>query len=312
MSEAIQRVIVVGLGSIGRRHARILAELGVEVALVSRRPGEAPYGSVETAVRALPASMLLIATETGDHAGSVQRARAAGHRGPVIVEKPVCSTREELTAFSGASGWTAYNLRFSPVVQALRRAIEEGSEPVVSVHAHVGQDLAQWRPDRSPEETYSAHRAQGGGVLRDLSHELDLVSWLFGRVEGVFALGGRRTEKTVDSDDCWTCLMRSAAGTDVGLSLNYLDLPARRFIHANTSNHTFMADLVAQTLSTDAKVSLHPSDRDQSYRSMWRAIMGADGPAARDDVCTLSEGLDIVRLIDDVETSARERRWVER
>ena len=68
----------------------------------------------------------------------------------------------------------AYNIRFSRALGVIRDALARcliGNVHVV--HAVVGQDLAQWRPGRELAETVSASQKNGGGVLRELSHELD-------------------------------------------------------------------------------------------------------------------------------------------
>ena len=45
----------------------------------------------------------------------------------------------------------------------------------------MGQDLKLWRPNRNFRDTVSAQASKGGGVLRELSHELDLAIHLFGK-----------------------------------------------------------------------------------------------------------------------------------
>jgi hypothetical protein len=60
----------------------------------------------------------------------------------------------------------------------------------ITVSAYVGQDLRDWRPGRDHRTTASATQQAGGGVLRDLSHELDYLLWLFGPWQRVAALGG--------------------------------------------------------------------------------------------------------------------------
>ena len=65
-------------------------------------------------------------------------------------------------------------------------------------------------------------------MLRDLSHELDLIQWLFGRWTRLTALGGRRGELEIDADDTWAVLLELDSGAIATLHLNYLDRPGRR------------------------------------------------------------------------------------
>ena len=44
----------------------------------------------------------------------------------------------------------------------------------------VGHDLKKWRPDINYKDSVSAKKSLGGGALRELSHEIDLATHLFG------------------------------------------------------------------------------------------------------------------------------------
>ncbi len=306
MQEGAPSVIVVGLGSIGRRHVEVLRSLGERVATVSRRVDEGDFATVVEASRAWPQALLLIATETADHAGALMAAAVAGHRGPLVVEKPLAVRTGEVWETPPLS--VAYNLRFSPVVQAFRTAL--GDEPALSVRMHVGQHLSTWRPGTTTADSYSAHASQGGGVLRDLSHDLDLATWLFGAAEGVCALGGRRAAVTVDSDDCWNVLLRTRQGSDVSVSLNYLDRPARRTIEATTATRTLAADLVGQTLTVDGETRAFAVERNVSYEAMWRDVLASWRTGAESLCCTRDEAVAVLELVEAIERSAQGPAWV--
>lgn len=308
----VMHAIVAGLGSIGKRHARILRELGMALTTVSRRPGLADFIRIEDAVSAHPDALLVIANETGAHVASLQRARLNGHRGVIVVEKPLASNPDELLGIERTdSVWVAYNLRFAPIVMALREALTRADHPI-SVRMHVGQHLSTWRPGTEIPESYSAHAAHGGGALRDLSHELDLLGLLWGRPIGLCALGGRRAAVTVDSDDCWSLLLRTNRGVDVALSLNYLDRPPTRFIHVNTADETFQVDLINSVITCNGVRVEVLNDRDASYRTMWREIIANGQAGEKCAACTFAQGAEIVGVIADCERSAREPRWIER
>ena len=304
--------ILVGLGSVGQRHVRILRDLGVATSTVSRRPGLADFCRIEDAATAYPDALLVIANETASHIETLLLARSSGHRGPIVVEKPLGCCPDELLGIDATDNiWVAYNLRFAPVVTALRTALAESAGSVVAVNMHVGQHLSTWRPGTQVHESYSAHKARGGGALRDLSHELDLLVWLWGRVSGLCALGGRRASVTVDSDDCWTMILKTSRGVDVGLSLNYLDHPPIRFIHVVTSKSTLRVDLINSVVYRDGVGMEVPSDRDASYRAMWAHFLGTE-VREEGQACTFAEGAEIVRLVGDCERSARELCWIGR
>ncbi|MEO5921630.1 MAG: Gfo/Idh/MocA family oxidoreductase [Pseudolysinimonas sp.] len=299
------RALVIGAGSIGTRHAAILTELGHDVAVVSRRaePGGPVYARIDAALRDHRPDYVVLATETGHHLAGVSELLDLGFAGDLLVEKPLAVPSEVLRSAPLHSFGVAFNLRFHPVIVALRDVL--AGRPVLTVEAYAGQHLSGWRPGRSTANQYSATREHGGGVLRDLSHELDYLTALFGACQGVFARGGRLGDVTVDSDDAWGIVTEFERAPVVTVQLNYLDRRTRRRLVINTGEQTIEADLVANTLTIDGDVETFSGDRSDSYRAMHRAML--DDRAA---VTTLEEAVATDELIAMIETSAATRAWV--
>ena len=102
------------------------------------------------------------------------------------------------------------------------------NEKILSAHAHVGEWLPGWRPGRDYRDSNSAKKSDGGGVLRDLSHEIDYVLWLFGACRQLVAVAGHSSSLEIDSEDQASLLMKMESDSTVYVHLNYLDRPARR------------------------------------------------------------------------------------
>jgi predicted dehydrogenase len=179
-------------------------------------------------------------------------------------------------------------------------------DTLVSIHAYCGQYLPHWRPGTDFRKSYSADADRGGGVLRDLSHELDYLMWLCGPWRRVAAIGGRLSDLDIASDDCWALLLELERCPAVSLQINYLDRSGRRQIVINSQTHTYCADLVLGTLTRDGETQTFAVDRDQSYRAQHMAVLG--GEAGR--LCTLSQGERIMALIEAIERAAHLKTWV--
>lgn len=297
--------VVVGGGSIGRRHERILREGGAATALVSAsEPSGRAFRSLADAMVAAAPDYLVIANHTSAHLATIAEASRLGFTGRLLVEKPLaeCSILVEDRPFKRAA--VAYNLRFHPTITRLRQLLVD--ERPVFARLHVGQHLAQWRPNRDFRASSSASAEAGGGALRDLSHELDLLLHLFGPWRRLTAIGGNRGVLGIETDEVWSILVELASGVLTTVSINYYDDPPERRIVVNTAKGSLSVDLIAGNVSRGEAVENHPASRDFTYICEHQAMF--DNAAA--PLCTFREATEVLIMIEAVERAARERCWV--
>ncbi|MEI7026252.1 Gfo/Idh/MocA family protein [Paenibacillus sp. y28] len=297
-------VLVVGYGSIGRRHCRLLQELGCTVAVVSRQE-DVPfpcYASLEEALRFAEPDYVVVANRTHEHYPTLAHLRTLGYQGAILMEKPLFDSALLLQPSYLQSVFTAYNLRFHPVLQRLKRLLKP---PVISVQVYAGQYLPDWR-DSDYRTSYSAYRSQGGGVLRDLSHELDYIQWLFGPWTGVCAIGGRHSPLEIESEDVFALLLRTSGCPVVSVQMNYLDRIRQRHVIVNTADQTYLADLIRHTLQIGRHTEAFLCDADTTYRSQHQAML----LGRHEQLCSGREALQTLQLIEQAERSARLGRWI--
>lgn len=302
-------VLVWGHGSIGARHARLAHELGATVSCLTSRE-DLPFPSVKL-LRDLPENfspeVLVVATPTALHAEHLRMACPLGAR-TILVEKPFVSTMAEigswLTQEQRQHIVIAYNLRFHPAVQRFRTLLS--GKKLLALHLHVGQYLPSWRPDQDYRQSYSASRQLGGGVLRDLSHELDLACMFAGHWVRVAALSGKHSHLEIKSEDNTTILSEHASCPQVSIHLDYLQTPARREIVAVFENGGVCLNLMNGNIVHDGKEEPCPVDSDTTYRSQMKAVLMGQ----TQDCCTFSQGLEVVSYIDAIEKAARKQEWV--
>lgn len=303
------KALVVGYGAAGQRHARLLQGLGCDTAVVSRRAVAHPqrFADLAAALSAWQPGYVVIASRTAEHRQALAALADAGFSGRVLVEKPLYERHAPLPhhRFSGAA--VAYNLRFHPLVRKLREAL--GAETAVNALFIVGQYLPDWRPGTDYRESYSTRLAEGGGALRDLSHEIDLALWLLGPWQALTGLGGHFSPLAGDSDDSFGLLLSTARCPSVSVHMNYLDRTPRREIEINTRRHTLRADFIAGTFAIDGAVAAHAEGAmEGTYLAEHQAML--DGHDA--DLCSLQEGLEIMAAIDAAERASREKVWIQR
>ncbi|MBA3909295.1 MAG: hypothetical protein C0524_05275 [Rhodobacter sp.] len=169
------RILVIGSGSIGRRHHDNLQALGVASRLLSWRDS-----GIDGALRAMDAAeAVVIATATDIRLPLVSAAAARGL--PLYIEKPLAFRPEDVEEIAMVAAPVADRsmlglmLRYHPAVRALAAA---DLSDVFQFALTIGHDVTQWRANWRFSESYAA-RADGGGALLDLCHELDLAACLF-------------------------------------------------------------------------------------------------------------------------------------
>lgn len=303
------RALVVGFGSIGQRHARVLEEIGGDVAVVSRRQVDHPrrYSSINAGLDAWAPDYVVVASRTMEHAGDLAILARSGFSGTVLMEKPLFGKPAPVPSNHFAALWVAYNLRFHPVIAEFRRRLLELD--AVALFVTCGSYLPNWRPGGDYRKGYSAIKAEGGGVLRDLSHEIDYALWMAGGWTRLTASGGHLSQLEIDSDDVFSLIIESPRIPLVTVSLDYIDTRARRTLTALTRQGTLFADVMAGTVELGGQVLVKAEvARDDTYIAQHRAILSGDGEV----LCSLEQGLAVVAAVDAAEHAAAERRWLER
>jgi predicted dehydrogenase len=251
-------IFLTGNGSAARRHTKVLEEMGHAV---SKKYNGQTYA--------------VIASLTPNHIHDLVGLWQNGFVGDCLVEKPLFLNAEDIDF--QFTVYVAYQLRFHPVITKLRELIRGKS--VLAAHVYAGQALQYWGG------TYHENKANGGGVLRDYSHEFDLLQFLLGEIKDPYGFVGHCN----GVDSIYSAVME-AGQTKVTIQLNYEDNQPRREMIFLTDGGSFKVDLIKCTINGE-----YIADSSLT-RIMHEAILEGGK-----DVCTYQEGLSINRLIDGIE-----------
>ena len=298
-------VAVVGAGSIGSRHQRILKQLGHQVSVVSANSPDADFRSMSDALERESFDYVVIASQTSQHVTDLSALINNRFSGRVLIEKPLFEKLHTLEENSFSFAAVGYNLRFHPAIVWLKDTLPKLGK-LSSANFYVGQYLPTWRPYSDYRKSSSARDISGGGVLRDLSHELDLVQYLFGDWQQLTAVGGKFSDLEIATDDTFSILMTSTKCNAISVQLNYIDRIKQRYITINGNNGTVSIDLISNTAKfndLDVKFSVNADD---SYVAQHLAVISNDSQ----NTCSLSEALKVVETIQAIEKSAEKLKWI--
>lgn len=253
------KFLFAGLGSIGQRHVRNLRTLlGDEVELLAyRRRGSSPvlnanmtvrpgatleetyniqsYTDLDEALAQKPDAVFVTNPNSEHMPVALAAVRAGCH---LFIEKPISHNLDgigdliEQVEAQNLVAFVAYQFRFHPGLQHIKRLIDEGRlGNVISAHIVNGERLPDWHPYEDYRETHPARRELGGGCLRIQTHELDYALWLFGLPGRVYAVGGHLSNLEVNVEDSVSLLLdcqHNGRAFPVHIHLDYLQRPPQR------------------------------------------------------------------------------------
>ena len=288
------RVVIVGLGSIGRRHARLLASRGdLEVewcessadSLESAKDemGEPSFvhASFEDAVASRP-QMLVIATPHAQHVDQSIAALKAGIH--VLCEKPLSdslSAAKDLAAVAenGRAVFTVgFQLHFHPALQRVKALIEEGVVGSVhDVHALVGTYITLI----NSKSTYQAGLL--GALFMDYAHQPDVFYYLLGKVpSGIYATGRQGGRLPLQSNPNVAVVVCDYEDSLIAtIHLNYLQMPDRHEYEIIGDQGWISVDMfkgkmiIGKQSDGSTRVETFPNDKDSWYQSEHSAFLEA-------------------------------------
>ncbi len=303
----IRRLAVIGLGSMGRKHAVNAVAMGLDVAGVD--PSDTVvfpdhvirHDSRDAALAWCDA--VVIASPSGLHRDDLAAAVRAGR--PCLVEKPLADRSDGLDVVlteavaKGIVVSVAQNLRHHPAVVRATEILRDRSLGVMRAAVSIGASyLPDWRPGTDYRSNYAADPASGG-VIFDWVHEIDMLAHLLGPFVPVGAVADTDGPLTLGADEQAGLLLRHAGGAISTLLLSYAVRPQLRRtvlmgldgrIEINIPGRRLTAhDAGGVVVEDTAFGGEHADDYRTELESFIKAV--AEGQAPR---CPGREALDIL------------------
>jgi predicted dehydrogenase len=156
-----------------------------------------------------------------------------------------------------------YMLRFHPLLRKVKAWLDEGPDGTlgqpVYVRASWGEHVPDWHPWEDYRTSYAARPELGGGPALTLSHELDLLVWMFGAPHRVLGLANRASPLEVECEHAIDMLMEFPSGLTANVHLDYFQRPPQRSWELVCSRGRVVFDYYAGTLRRfTAKIGAAP------------------------------------------------------
>ncbi|MGH7615726.1 MAG: Gfo/Idh/MocA family protein, partial [Gemmatimonadaceae bacterium] len=205
-----------------------VADIDAERARAAGATHDVPwFKSVEDMIAGAEFELAVVCTPSGLHSAHGVAAARAGKQ--VLVEKPMAISLEQADALVHACDQAGMHLfvvkqnRLNPPIQLLKRAVDKGRFGRIFM-ANV---TVRWQ---RPQEYYDAEpwrgtwEFDGGAIMNQASHYVDLIQWLVGPVESVLAKTATQARR-IEAEDSGIGILKFRSGALGVIEVNVLTYP---------------------------------------------------------------------------------------
>ncbi|CAM4192547.1 Gfo/Idh/MocA family oxidoreductase [Campylobacter armoricus] len=290
------KALIIGFGSIGKKHFLALKELGYEVDIVSKTYKQRNFFHISE-VNLKEYDLFIIANITTEHFKTLKFIDENVKDKIILVEKPLFEKYKKFIPSLNNQIYIAYLLRFNPLVKDLK-SIVQNDQDIYFAKFVCSSYLPNWR-NCDYRQNYSAKKELGGGVLLDLSHEIDLTFYFFNHLKLLYSQNLKISELKINSDD-FAFLALKAKKKLIHIRLDYFSKFIKREIVFCSKEKSYKADLILNQLFIFDKNGLteekkYENDTINTLKNMHKAILKKD-----ENLCTLNEAFKVLKLCDKV------------
>ena len=313
----IKKVLILGYGSIGKRHARIIKENWPSIHLAALRSNpknvhrsdhdilEENFISIDDAISWKP-SVAIICSPSSEHL--MQSSILTNQHIPLLIEKPLGTGFEELDQWDDLIEKSkslpilvGYVLRYDPCFVYIQNILKTNRiGKITHVDAYRGSWLPDWRPNIDYRLTASASRSLGGGVLTELSHEIDFLNCLFPSLELIFSSMSSSGLLQIDVEDQAFLFCRSEECSNISIRLDFCTLPPKREVVFRGSTGEISWNIITSTvyqITEHGKQLYQPDNQyDNRYKlqlqNLFASVLGTESPKS-----SVLEAVNVLRII---------------
>ena len=192
------------------------------------------------------------------------------------------------------------------MIQRIKKEI--ANFKIFNINIQNSSYLPNWRLGRNYSNSSSAMRSNGGGVVLDISHELDFIQYLFGEYTIDYTFNKKISCLKINTDDILLLnghiKKNKSKKIMIQLNLNFFSSISKREISIDGEKISIFGDLINPSL----KISNHKKVKNISYKeniikTIDKTYIDMHKSALKNDeniICTYDHGLRVVRDIDNI------------
>ena len=293
-----KKALIFGFGSIGTKHANLLKDRKEisDILFFSNRKNKkfASTNSITDILKFNP-DYILICSETHHHHKHIKLIEKNFRNKIVLVEKPLFHKAIKINLRCNKY-YVGYNLRFHPVIKFLKNKIKK--KEIFSVSIFCNSFLPRWRKNINYLSSYSSSKRKGGGVLLDLSHEIDYLQWLFGKISVVEYKKIKKISNLKIKSEDTAQIIGKIKNINFYLNLTYFSRFEERRIVIDSKKETMIGDLInynTQVINNKKKsIIKFKNNKDQTYMDQHLSFLNQKSK----NLCNIHDAKNIMSFIE--------------
>ena len=325
MNKNISKILIIGFGTSGIRHFKILKKIlpKVEIRIYRSNVNKNKINNklnkffIYRLCEALKFNpqISVICSPATKHLEIAKL--LAKNKSDLFIEKPLSHELKginELIKFRNKLNLkiqVGYNLRFDESLIRYRNLILKGIVgDIYSIRCEAGSHLPQWRPKIDYRNSVSAKKALGGGVLLELSHEIDYLQWIFGEIISVNSKVVRHSSLNIDVEDTSYLILKFKSKDNTrpifgNLVLDFIRHdPIRKCLAIGSKGSLswcyYSGDVKLFKNNKWKKIYSRSTNINQSYLNQWKNFLKK---SSKNHENSLEDSIKVLKVINSAKSS---------
>jgi predicted dehydrogenase len=295
-----KKILIIGKGSAGCNHYRILKSNFKKSSIKtvsSRKLNVFKNKKLLDEIISFDPKYIILCAPSSIHYKYINKIENLFLGINVLIEKPLFNKYYRTSKNYNNNYFIGFNLRFHPVIKFIKKFIVKKN--IIFININSSSYLPNWRKGKNYKKTVSAQKNLGGGVLLELSHEIDLLRWMFKKIKIINVFNKKISKLRIDCDDILSAQGLINDKIYFNLNLNFFSRNDQRKIQIDGDKFSIDGDLLENKINIFEKkrkiIKFNNYNMKRSYFDQYKDFF-----QSKKIICSFENAIKTQRLIKQI------------
>ena len=297
----MKKALIIGFGSIGRKHYNVLKKLKIFRSIyVFTKSNEKKINKIKNKDDILKYNpdYIVVSSPTNEHYDNIRFIEENFKKKTILIEKPIFGFYKKVK-LKNNKYFVGYNLRMHPILNYIKKLLKKYDFWEINIEC--SSYLPYWRKNIHYSRSSSAKKESFGGVIRDLSHEIDYLYYLIGTFKVNNFIKKKISNLNINTEDYFLCNGTHKKTKIINLKLSYLNKFNKREISILGPKLQLRASLVDNKIeyfiNNKVKEIKFNYSISKTYEDMHKNIISKKIK----NLATVKSSLKVLKFIKEIE-----------